>query len=113
MVTVYHVAHFFVSLTEMPLNLHGKVDRKALPKPNELLYGENFQAPENEIESELVEQWQQLLGLTKIGVTHAFIDMGGDSLKAMRMIAGIYKAFNVDISLKDFSSSRPFAIWPR
>lgn len=93
---------FFVSLTEMPLNLHGKVDRKALPKPNELLYGENFQAPENEIESELVEQWQQLLGLTKIGVTHAFIDMGGDSLKAMRMIAGIYKAFNVDISLKDF-----------
>ncbi|MDD5753216.1 MAG: amino acid adenylation domain-containing protein [Methylococcales bacterium] len=93
---------FFVSLTEMPLNLHGKVDRKALPKPDELLYSEDYQAPENEIEIQLVEQWQKLLGLNKIGVTHAFIDMGGDSLKAMRMIAGIYKTFNVDISLKDF-----------
>ncbi|WP_333874627.1 amino acid adenylation domain-containing protein [Methylobacter sp.] len=93
---------FFVALAEMPLNLHGKVDRKALPKPDELLYAEHYQAPENEIEIELVRQWQQLLGLNKIGVTHAFIDMGGDSLKAMRMVSGIYKAFNVDISLKDF-----------
>lgn len=93
---------FFVALTEMPLNLHGKVDRKALPKPDELLYAEHYQAPENDIEAQLVEQWRQLLGLNKIGVTHAFIDMGGDSLKAMRMVSGIYKAFNVDISLKDF-----------
>ncbi|MGZ5601855.1 MAG: amino acid adenylation domain-containing protein, partial [Methylobacter sp.] len=93
---------FFVPLTEMPLNLHGKVDRKALPKPDELLYAEHYQAPENEIEVELVKQWQQLLGLNRIGVTHAFIDMGGDSLKAMRMVSGIYKTFNVDISLKDF-----------
>lgn len=93
---------FFVPLTEMPLNLHGKVDRKALPKPDELLYAEHYQEPENDIEVELVKQWQQLLGLNKIGVTHAFMDMGGDSLKAMRMVAGIYKAFNVDISLKDF-----------
>ncbi len=93
---------FFVALSEMPLNLHGKVDRKALPKPDELLYAEHYQAPENDIEIELVKQWQQLLGLNKIGVTHAFIDIGGDSLKAMRMVSGIYKAFNVDISLKDF-----------
>lgn len=93
---------FFVALTEMPLNLHGKVDRKALPKPDELLYAEHYQAPENDIEVQLVEQWQQLLGLNRIGVTHAFIDMGGDSLKAMRMVSGIYKTFNVDISLKDF-----------
>ncbi|MGZ5026858.1 MAG: amino acid adenylation domain-containing protein, partial [Methylobacter sp.] len=93
---------FFVALPEMPLNLHGKVDRKALPKPDELLYAEHYQAPENDIEVQLVEQWQQLLGLNRIGVTHAFIDMGGDSLKAMRMVSGIYKTFNVDISLKDF-----------
>ncbi|TRW90360.1 non-ribosomal peptide synthetase [Candidatus Methylobacter oryzae] len=93
---------FFVPLTEMPLNLHGKVDRKALPKPDELLYAEHYQAPENDIEVELVKQWQQLLGLNKIGVTHAFMDIGGDSLKAMRMVSGIYKVFNVDISLKDF-----------
>ncbi|MGZ4955727.1 MAG: amino acid adenylation domain-containing protein, partial [Methylobacter sp.] len=93
---------FFVALTEMPLNLHGKVDRKALPKPDELLYAEHYQPPENDIEIELVKQWQQLLGLNKVGVTHAFIDIGGDSLKAMRMVSGIYKAFNVDISLKDF-----------
>lgn len=92
----------FVALQALPLNLHGKVDRKALPKPDELLYAEHYQEPENDIEVELVKQWQQLLGLNKIGVTHAFIDMGGDSLKAMRMVSGIYKAFNVDISLKDF-----------
>ena len=93
---------FFVALAEMPFNLHGKVDRKALPKPDELLYAEHYQAPETELEIELVKLWQQLLGLNKIGVTHAFIDIGGDSLKAMRMVSGIYKSFNVDISLKDF-----------
>ncbi|MEI6145688.1 MAG: amino acid adenylation domain-containing protein [Methylococcales bacterium] len=93
---------FFVALAEMPFNLHGKVDRKALPKPDELLYAEHYQAPETDLEIELVKLWQQLLGLNKIGVNHAFIDMGGDSLKAMRMVSGIYKSFNVDISLKDF-----------
>lgn len=99
----YMLPQFFVALAEFPLNLHGKVDRKALPKPDALLYQQDdFVAPANEIEQQLAELWKAILGLEKVGVTHDFMEIGGDSLKAMRMVSGIYKALHIDVSLKDF-----------
>ncbi len=92
---------FFVQLDKFPLNLHGKVDRRALPKPEDLLYQHiKYETPTNEKETQLVAIWGEVLGLNKVGVNNAFIDLGGDSLKAIRAISRIYQTFGFQISFQ-------------
>lgn len=94
---------FLVELDTFKLNLHGKIDRKALPKPEALLYERiPYQAPSNETEEKLAAIWGEVLGLQTVGVNNAFIDLGGDSLKAIRVVAKIYQSFEVEISLKNY-----------
>lgn len=99
----YMIPAFFVQLNEFKLNLHGKIDRKALPKPEELLYERvPYTAPSTDSELKVAEIWGEILGLHKVGVNNLFIDLGGDSLKAIRTVSKIYKVFEVEVSLKDF-----------
>jgi len=99
----YMLPAFFIELNEFKLNAHGKIDRKVLPKPEELLYERiAYQAPSNTAEEKLATIWGDILGLNKVGVNNPFIDLGGDSLKAIRAVAKIYQAFEVEINLKDF-----------
>ena len=99
----YMIPSFFVQLDEFKLNLHGKIDRKALPKPEELLYERvPYVAPNTVSEQKLAAIWGEILGLSKVGVQNLFIDLGGDSLKAIRTVSKIYKVFEVEVSLKDF-----------
>ena len=97
----YMIPAFFVQLDQFPLNLHGKIDRSALPKPEDLLYQHvEYEAPKNEIEKQLVAIWGEVLGLKKIGINNTFIDLGGDSLKAIRTISRIYQTFGFQISFQ-------------
>jgi len=99
----YMIPSFFVQLDEFKLNLHGKIDRKALPKPEALLYERvAYVAPNTVSEQKLAAIWGEILGLSKVGVQNLFIDLGGDSLKAIRTVSKIYKVFEVEVSLKDF-----------
>lgn len=99
----YMTPSFFVQLPEFKTNLHGKIDRKALPKPEELLYERvPYSAPSTDSERKVAEIWGEILGLQKVGVNNLFIDLGGDSLKAIRTVSKIYKVFEVEVSLKDF-----------
>lgn len=97
----YMVPAYFISMEELPLSLNGKVDRKALPKPEELVIT-NYEAPTTETEKGLIPIWCEILGLCRIGVKNPFIEIGGDSLKAIRVIARIYKQFGVEVSVRDF-----------
>jgi len=99
----YMVPHFFVQLEKFPLGLNGKVDRKALPRPEELMYEHiAYVAPGNVVEEKLTRIWGEVLGLAKVGVESPLLELGGNSLHAISLIAGIYKAFGVDVGLKDF-----------
>jgi amino acid adenylation domain-containing protein/non-ribosomal peptide synthase protein (TIGR01720 family) len=99
----YMIPPFLVQLQEFILNQHGKVDRRALPQPEELLYQRiPYQAPKNQTEEKLATIWGEILGLEKVGVQSPFIELGGDSLKALRMLSKIYKVFGVELSLRDF-----------
>ena len=94
-------AHY-VQMDQFPLNLHGKIDRRALPLPTEMLYQDTpFIAPANETETSLAALWGEVLELGKVGVTHSFVDLGGDSLKAIRVLSRVYQTFGVEAKLQE------------
>ncbi|ABA23460.1 Amino acid adenylation [Trichormus variabilis ATCC 29413] len=91
----------FVMLEHLPLTPSGKVDRKALPKPDLFNYSEHnsYVAPRNEVEEKLVQIWSNILHLPKVGVTENFFAIGGNSLKALHLISQIEELFAKEISL--------------
>jgi acyl transferase domain-containing protein/acyl carrier protein len=56
-------------------------------------------APRNEMEQKLVNIWQGLLGIEKVGIYDNFFELGGDSLMAVRVIAQVREAFQIELSL--------------
>lgn len=87
----YMVPSFVVKLDELPLNVNGKIDKRALPEVDLSNLGGEYVAPENEVESFLVECYEELLGVTKVSTTDDFFEMGGDSMLVIKII---YKALN-------------------
>lgn len=55
--------------------------------------------PRNDIERTLVGFWQDLLGVTKVGVEDSFFDLGGHSLIAVRLFAMVKKTYRVDFPI--------------
>lgn len=100
----YMVPAYFIRMATLPLSLNGKVDRKALPKPEELVIT-SFEEPVTKTEKGLASIWCEVLGLGRVGISNPFIEIGGDSLKAIRVIARIYKLFSVEVSVRDFFAS--------
>ncbi len=100
--TDYMIPSYFVKMEEFPLNYNGKIDKKALPKPEDMLY-ENVEyvAPKSKIESDLVKIWQELFEISKIGINNKFSEYGGNSMLAIKLIAKVYQTFGVSISIKE------------
>ncbi|MDZ7967879.1 MAG: SDR family NAD(P)-dependent oxidoreductase [Nostoc sp. DedSLP03] len=57
----------------------------------------NYIAPRNEIEQKLVEIWQQILRIDRIGIYDNFFELGGDSLIGIQLIATLNKVFDSNI----------------
>lgn len=99
----YMVPRFLVQLIELPLLMNGKINRRALPKPDELIHGDAGPTPpEGETEQILMRIWSEILGAERIGVETPFANLGGDSLKAIKVIARIYLELGRDIGLANF-----------
>src|SRR5690606_4422740 len=82
----YLVPAAFVKLERLPISANGKVDREALPEPSETdLTAVGYQAPRDAPEEALVQVWQSVLGLNRIGVFDNYFDLGGDSLAAIKL----------------------------
>jgi acyl-coenzyme A synthetase/AMP-(fatty) acid ligase/acyl carrier protein len=98
----YMVPAYFVQLDVLPLNKNGKINRKALPDPEDagMRTGITYVAPRNEIEEKLVLMWQEILGREHIGVKDSFFHLGGHSLKATGLIGRIKKEFNIEVDLR-------------
>ncbi|WP_162262797.1 non-ribosomal peptide synthetase, partial [Legionella hackeliae] len=95
----YMVPSAFVVLEEFPLTPNGKLDRKALPAP-EYVSEKSYVAPGNEIESRLVNIWQQLLHLEQVGVNDNFFELGGDSILAIQLVSHASKN-GIQIQVRD------------
>ncbi|MBD8499641.1 non-ribosomal peptide synthetase [Paenibacillus arenosi] len=99
----YMVPPLFVQLTEMPLAPSGKVDRKALPAPDLIQYGERVQ-PNTLTEQKLHKMWRSVLDFNDIGITDDFFMLGGHSLKLFALASRIRQQFGIDIALRDLFS---------
>ncbi|MFJ2060405.1 amino acid adenylation domain-containing protein, partial [Streptomyces sp. NPDC087908] len=87
-------------LDELPLSDNGKVNRAALPAPDEVaVEGAGFVAPRDEVERRLAEIWAEFFGVAEIGVTASFFDLGGDSLLAVRLMARIARGLGRSLPL--------------
>lgn len=97
----YMIPSYFIWLTEFPLNANGKVDRRALPAPDEVLLGKEFALPEEGLETAIAAIWKTELGLSRIGREHSFYHLGGNSLKAMKIVADMQKQLHISLKLTD------------
>ena len=92
----YMIPSAFIRVDRLPMTANGKVDREALPPPRraDLLPDRpNWVAPRNDLEAQLVEMWQEILGVRPIGVTDDFFVLGGDSLQATQLVARLESTF--------------------
>ncbi|MCK4257941.1 MAG: amino acid adenylation domain-containing protein [Halanaerobiales bacterium] len=96
----YMIPSYFVQIDNLLLTSSGKVDRKSLPNlEGGMEIGIEYVAPINEVEEKLIELWQEVLGMTGIGINHNFFEVGGHSLKAMVLVSKIHKELNAEVPL--------------
>lgn len=97
----FMVPSHFVTLRELPLTSNGKLDRKALPKPERSARAAESAslAPRDMVEQQLVQIWEDLLGISPIGIRDNFFDLGGHSLLAIGLTGHIKKVLHQEIPL--------------
>lgn len=85
----YMLPSAYVVLTEIPLTINGKVDKQALPKPQEIdfVIKNNYQAPRNHKERILCELWSELFAIPLVSIYDNFFALGGDSIISIQFIA--------------------------
>jgi amino acid adenylation domain-containing protein len=94
----------FVILSELPLMPNGKVDRKALPKPDagmRLVERGKALAPRNHTEAELAKVVRSVLGRGPVGVDENFFQLGFHSLLVSRLLLRVNRAFARALTLAD------------
>jgi acyl carrier protein len=97
----YMIPQHFVHLQELPMTNSGKIDKKSLPAPHGLIISTTGQyvAPRNKIEEALVRIWKQVLGREEdISITDNFFDLGGNSIRLIRMVDLVRKTINRKIA---------------
>ncbi len=101
----YMVPPFFLFLDAFPITPNGKLDWQALPRPDgDAANRDNFAPPRTSSEKALAGIWSAVLGLDVVGIHDPFLEIGGHSLAAVRVIARVRDAFGIDLSLPDIFS---------
>lgn len=95
----YMIPSYYIKMEQFPLNANEKLDRAALPMPQESI-NPNYIAPKKLIEKKLAQIWQEELGIEKIGIYDNFFELGGHSLTAARVISKINYRFKKEINLQ-------------
>lgn len=86
---------------------NGKLDRKELPKPDgrRPALTQAYVEPTTEAERQLVQIWEEVLGVRPIGIHDNFFDLGGHSLAATRVVTRVLKKFQSDLPVKTLFDS--------
>ena len=96
----YMVPSDFTILDHLPLTPNGKVDRNALPAAEgNQAPGEDYRAPRDPVESQLVALWEGIFTKRPLGVRDNFFELGGHSLLAIRLMRRIEQAFRRKLPL--------------
>ncbi|MQA24618.1 MAG: amino acid adenylation domain-containing protein, partial [Micromonosporaceae bacterium] len=96
-----------VPLGTLPVTENGKLDRDALPVPDQ----RRGRGPETPVEAVLCELFGEAVGLDWVGADDSFFDIGGDSLLAIRLIERIRTVLKTEITIRDlFAGPTPAAV---
>ncbi|MGY2377744.1 amino acid adenylation domain-containing protein [Pseudomonas sp. SDO524_S393] len=77
----------YVRLDTLPLTANGKLDRKALPEPDQTaLLSRDYEAPSGDVETTLAQLWAEVLQVEQVGRHDHFFELGGHSLLAVSLI---------------------------
>jgi amino acid adenylation domain-containing protein len=98
----YMVPAAFMLLESLPLMPSGKLDRRALPLPDQIQHtpDDSFVAPRTLTEATLAQIWADVLEMDEVGVEDDFFALGGHSLLATQVVARMRDAFAVELPLR-------------
>jgi len=98
----YMVPAVFMMLDQMPLSPNGKVDRRALPAPDQARpdLAASYVAPRTATEEVMEAIWAEVLGLEPVGINDNFFELGGHSLLATQVMSRVRTAFEMEVPLR-------------
>ncbi len=96
----YMMPAAFTVVPALPLSPTGKVDRKALPDPEEFVDREAWEAPEGPLEELVAGIWSGLLGGRPVGREDNFFDLGGHSLLATQVVSRVRDILGMELPLR-------------
>jgi acyl carrier protein len=98
----YMIPATFVSLEALPRTPTGKVDRQALPAPDQVRphLDVPFARARTPIEETVARLWAEVLNLDRVGIFDQFLDLGGHSLLATQIVARIVRTFGVELPVR-------------
>lgn len=82
----YMIPSHIVCIDKMPITKNGKVDKRALPEP-EIIGTAGYEEPRNQKDIVLLNIFKEILGAKEIGINDSFFELGGDSIKAIRIVS--------------------------
>ena len=102
----YMVPSYWLCLEHLPLTPNGKIDHRALPQPERSHAPQRL--PRSEMEKALAQIWENLLGITQVGVEDNFFALGGDSILSIQ-VASRAKRAGIHISTKQLFENQTIA----
>ncbi|HRY31959.1 MAG TPA: amino acid adenylation domain-containing protein [Bacteroidales bacterium] len=95
----YMIPSYFIPLEVIPLTPNGKVDRNKLPKTGDTVFtGVAYIEPRNETETLIRDIFTKILKVSHIGINDNFFDLGGNSLRAVALVAELQKHFEITVN---------------
>ncbi|MCR5026167.1 MAG: AMP-binding protein, partial [Methanobrevibacter sp.] len=87
----YMIPSFVITLDKLPLTVNGKLDKHALPEVDMGELHAEYAAPTTETERKIVDVFSVIFNQENIGVSDDFVRLGGDSIKAIRIVSLLQK----------------------
>ncbi|WP_172844424.1 non-ribosomal peptide synthetase [Tumebacillus algifaecis] len=97
----YMIPSAFVIMDEMPMTPNGKVNRKELPRPDDDRpeLGNAYIAPRTDLERSIAEIWQEVLGVSRVGIHDNFFELGGGSLLILQVHRQLKENLGIETSV--------------
>lgn len=101
----YMLPTHYVQMDKLPVNINGKVDRRALAEL-EVSHDTHYIPPSNLQEKKICQLWQDVLSIDKVGIEDDFFQIGGDSLKLLTLISRMKTLLDIEITITDFFKNK-------